>query len=88
MIAIKKLNEIWYNQQNVHNDVSSDNYIAWVLQLAEISYTDTQQVLLVVYEDLKAEMWCDIKMLTLQTTKKEFIQQMKDQCHNWEEIFN
>jgi len=44
--------------------------------------------LLVVYEDFKAEMWYDIKMLTFQTTKKEFIQQMKNQCHNWKEIFN
>ena len=30
----------------------------------------------------------DIKMLTSQTTKKEFIQQMKNQCHNWKKIFN
>ena len=82
MIAIRKLNEIWYNQQNVHNDVSFSSYVAWVLQLAEISYTDIQQVLLVVYRDFKAEMQHDIKMLTLQTTKKKFIQQMKNQCHN------
>ena len=56
MIAIRKLNEIQYNQQNVCNNISFDNYIIQVLQLAEISYTDTQQVLLVVYEDLEAEM--------------------------------
>ena len=88
MIAIRKLNEIWYSQQNIHNNVLSDNYVVQVLWLAEISYTSTQQVLLVVYEDLEAEMWHDIKMLTLQITKKEFIQQMKNQCHNWEKIFN
>ena len=44
-----------------------------MLQLAEISYTDTQQVLLVIYKNLKAEMQHDIKMLTSQTTKKKFI---------------
>jgi len=88
MIAIRKLNKIWYSQQNVHNSVSFSSYVAWVLQLAEISYTNTQQVLLVVYRNFKAEMWHDIKMLILQTTKKEFIQQMKNQCHNWKEIFN
>ena len=82
MIVIRKLNEVQYTQQDVHNSVLLDNYVAQVLQLAEISYTDTQQVLLVVYRDLKAEMQCDIKMLTSQTTKKEFIQQMKDQHHN------
>ena len=86
MIVIRKLNEIQYNQQNVCNSVSLDSYVAWVLQLAEISYTDTQQVLLVVYKDFKAEMWCDIKMLTFQTTKKEFIWQMKNQHHNWKKI--
>ena len=78
MIAIKKLNEIWYNWQNVHNSVLLDSYIAWILWLAEISYTNTQQVLLVVYEDLEVKMQHDIKMLTSQTTKKEFIQQMKN----------
>ena len=31
MIAIRKLNEIQYSQQNVHNDVLSDNYVAQVL---------------------------------------------------------
>ena len=59
-----------------------------MLQLAEISYTNTQQVLLVVYEDFEAEMWYNIKMLTFQTTKKEFIWQMKNQYHNWKEIFS
>ena len=88
MIAIRKLNEIQYNWQNVHNSVSLSSYIAQVLQLAEISYTDTQQVLLVVYKNLKVKMPHDIKMLTFQTTKKEFIQQMKNQHHNWEDIFN
>ena len=73
MIAIRKLNKIWYNQQNVHNDVSSDSYVAQVLQLAEISYTDTQQVLLVVYRNFKAEMQHDIKILTSQIIKKKFI---------------
>ena len=88
MIVIRKLNEIWYTQQDVCNDVSSDSYVAWMLWLAEISYTDTQQVLLVIYRDFKAEMWHDIKMLTSQTIKKKFIQQMKNQHHNWKEIFN
>ena len=82
IIAIRKLNEIWYNWQNVCNSVSSNSYVAWVLWLAEISYTDTQQVLLVVYENLEAEMWHDIKMLTSQITKKKFIWQMKNQYHN------
>ena len=88
MIVIRKLNEIWYSQQNVCNSVSLNSYVAQVLWLAEISYTDTQQVLLVIYEDFKAEMWCDIKMLTSQTTKKKFIWQMKDQHHNWKKIFS
>ena len=88
MIAIRKLNKVWYTWQDVCNDVSSDSYVAQVLWLAEISYTGTQQVLLVVYEDLKAEMQHDIKILTSQTIKKEFIQQMKNQHHNWKEIFN
>ena len=88
MIAIRKLNKIWYNQQNICNDVSFDSYVAWMLQLAEISYTNTQQVLLVVYRNFKVKMWHDIKMFTSQTTKKEFIQQMKNQYHNWKKIFN
>ena len=73
MIAIRKLNEIQYNQQNVHNSVSFNSYIVQVLQLAEISYTDTQQVLLVVYKDLEVKMQHDIKILTSQITKKKFI---------------
>ena len=88
MIVIRKLNKVWYTWQDVHNDVLSDSYVAWVLWLAEISYTDTQQVLLVVYRDFEAKMWHDIKMLTSQTTKKEFIWQMKNHYHNWKKIFN
>ena len=41
MIAIRKFNKIWYSWQNVHNSVSSNNYIVQVLWLAEISYTNT-----------------------------------------------
>ena len=88
MIAIRKLNEIWYSQQNVCNDILLNNYVAWVLWLAEISYTNTQQVLLVIYKDFKVKIQHDIKMLTSQITKKEFIQQMKNQHHNWKKIFN
>jgi len=56
MIAIRKLNEIQYSQQNIYNDVSFNSYVAQVLQLAEISYTDTQQVLLITYKDFETEM--------------------------------
>ena len=73
MIVTRKLNEVWYTQQDVRNDVSPGSYVAWVLWLAEASYTGTQQVLLVVYEDLKVKIRRDIKMPTPKTFKKEFI---------------
>ena len=73
MMTIRKLNEVCYICQNILNEIISDNYIAYVLYLVEASYTSDHSALLVVYDDLEAEMRCDVKMSTISITKKKFI---------------
>ena len=73
MMIIRKLNEICYIHQNILNEITSDSYIAHVLCLVEASYTSDHSALLVVYDNLKAEMRHGVKMSTVSITKKKFI---------------
>ena len=73
MIIIRKLNKIHYICQNILNEITSDNYIACVLHLAEAFYTSNHSALLVVYDNLEAEMRHDIKMSIVSIIKKKFI---------------
>ena len=73
MMTIRKLNEVCYTCQNILNEITFSSYIAHVLHLAEASYTSDYSALLVVYNNLKAEIRHDIKMSTVSITKKKFI---------------
>ena len=73
MITIRKLNKVCYTHQDILNEITSDSYIAHVLYLAEASYISDHPALLVAYDDLEAEMRCDVKMSTVSITKKKFI---------------
>ena len=73
MITIRKLNEVCYTHQNILNEIISNSYIACVLHLAEASYTSDHSALLVVYDNLEAEIRHDVKMSTVSITKKKFI---------------
>ena len=88
MMIIRKLNEVHYTHQNILNEITFNSYIACVLHLAEASYTSDHSALLVVYNNLEAEMRHDVKMFTVNITKKKFIQQMKNQQYNWKNIFD
>ena len=70
MIIIRKFNKICYTHQNILNEIISDSYITCVLHLAEAFYTFDHLALLVVYNDLEAEMRHDVKMFTVSITKK------------------